>query len=136
MDSSIVNSSLDTLVNTPSLKLISKIVKIGSKKSAFSKHSIFRNNKKLLFNYDTSNDINNDDTNDSTNGTNYDTTNDKQIINNTTNYNNTNLDINSKKSFGVTIMQERVASIGGTIDIYKETGGGTVININIPIMNV
>ena len=99
MDSSIVNSSLDTLVNTPSLKLISKIVKIGSKKSAFSKHSIFRNNKKLLFNYDTSNDINNDDTNDSTNGTNYDTTNDKQIINNTTNYNNTNLDINSKKSF-------------------------------------
>jgi len=41
--------------------------------------------------------------------------------------------IKSKKSFGIISMKERAISLGGTFDIYKEDGGGTVIRLNLPL---
>ena len=39
----------------------------------------------------------------------------------------------SKKSYGINIMKERVASIGGTFEIYSENNCGTEISIVLPI---
>ena len=41
-------------------------------------------------------------------------------------------DIESKTSWGMVSMKERTKSLGGTFDIYSESGEGTVIKIIIP----
>ncbi|NTW31726.1 MAG: PAS domain-containing protein [Bacteroidetes bacterium] len=42
-------------------------------------------------------------------------------------------EIKSKKSFGLSGMKERAASLGGSFDIYPENGGGTVIKLFFPL---
>lgn len=43
--------------------------------------------------------------------------------------------IQSKKSFGIMNMKERATSLGGTLDIYRKNGHGTVIELMLPINN-
>ena len=42
----------------------------------------------------------------------------------------TEKELNSKKSFGIKIMKERVVSLGGTFEIYNENG--TIIKLTLP----
>jgi signal transduction histidine kinase len=42
-------------------------------------------------------------------------------------------EIESKTSFGILSMKERASSLGGSFNIYGETGHGTVITIVIPV---
>jgi len=42
-------------------------------------------------------------------------------------------EIKSKKSFGIISMKERAASLGGTLDIYRENESGTVIMLILPL---
>ena len=42
-------------------------------------------------------------------------------------------EIKSKKSFGIISMKERAASLGGTLDIYRENESGTVIILILPL---
>ena len=44
-------------------------------------------------------------------------------------------DLQSKKSFGIIIMKERAASLGGSFDIYRNNDQGTVIKLILPITN-
>ncbi|MFA5973734.1 MAG: PAS domain S-box protein [Lentimicrobiaceae bacterium] len=43
--------------------------------------------------------------------------------------------LNSKKSFGIMNMIERATSLGGSLDIYRENGHGTVIKLVLPLNN-
>jgi signal transduction histidine kinase len=43
--------------------------------------------------------------------------------------------IYSKKSFGIISMKERAASLGGTLEIYREDNRFTVINLIFPLNN-
>jgi signal transduction histidine kinase len=42
-------------------------------------------------------------------------------------------EIKSKKSFGIIGMRERAASLGGTLDIYRENDHGTGIKLIFPL---
>lgn len=42
-------------------------------------------------------------------------------------------DIHSKKSFGIISMKERAASSGGTFEIFRDPGGGTVTDLHLPL---
>ena len=44
-------------------------------------------------------------------------------------------DLYSKKSFGLIIMRERIATLGGTCNIYSNNGSGTNIDIELPLFN-
>lgn len=44
-------------------------------------------------------------------------------------------ELQSKKAFGIIGMKERADSIGGTLDIYKNSEGGTTLKLKFPLQN-